>query len=132
MFRFVLQKMINKKWMVLALLIGNILLISITGANAMYGAAVLQRGLTQKMAEAFDNSNTYPGLITVEATTNSSKKKTMESAEKVRAMPRTFGVDQVENVEYYYLNPSLAKADFERKGGMVKEVSLGSKTTLIS
>ncbi len=125
MFRFVLQKMINKKWMVLALLIGNILLISITGANAMYGAAVLQRGLTQKMAAHLETSNTYPGLITVEATTNSSKKRTMESAEKVRSMPKAFGVEKLESVEYYYLNPSHAKADFERKSGMVKEVSLG-------
>ena len=67
MFKFVLQKMINKKWMVLALLIGNILLISITGANAMYGGAVLQRGLTKEMAAHFESSNTYPGLISVEA-----------------------------------------------------------------
>ena len=29
MFKFVLNKMLNKKWMVLSLLIGNILLISI-------------------------------------------------------------------------------------------------------
>ena len=71
MFKFVLQKMINKKWMVLALLIGNILLISITGANAMYGGAVLQRGLTKEMAAHFESSNTYPGLISVEATSSS-------------------------------------------------------------
>ena len=36
MLRFVLRKMVNKKWMVFALLIGNILLVSITAANAMY------------------------------------------------------------------------------------------------
>ena len=36
MLRFVLRKMINKKWMVCALLIGNILLIGITCSNPMY------------------------------------------------------------------------------------------------
>ena len=117
--------MINKKWMVLALLIGNILLISITGANAMYGGAVLQRGLTKEMAAHFESSNTYPGLISVEATSSSKKSKTLESAEKVRSMPRAFGVDAIETVEYYFMNPSHAKADFERRSGMVKEISLG-------
>ena len=42
--------MANKKWMMLALLVGNILLVSITCANAMYGKAVLQRTLRQNLA----------------------------------------------------------------------------------
>ena len=41
MLKFVLRKMLNKKWMVLALLIGNILLVSITAGNPMYTQAVL-------------------------------------------------------------------------------------------
>ena len=35
MFKFVLNKMLNKKWMVLSLLIGNILLISIACVTRM-------------------------------------------------------------------------------------------------
>ena len=51
MLKFVLRKMLNKKWMVLALLIGNILLVSITAGNPMYTQAVLQRTLTQSLQE---------------------------------------------------------------------------------
>ena len=126
MFRFVIQKMISKKWMVLALLIGNILLISITGANAMYGSAVLQRSLMRSMSEYMEGKNAYPGLIIVTTSSNAnSKQDTLKAAETVRNMPRRFGVEQKDYVEYYYLNPSHAKADFERKGGMVKEITLG-------
>ena len=39
MIRFVIRKMLNKKWMVLALLVGNILLVSITAGNPMYSSA---------------------------------------------------------------------------------------------
>lgn len=124
MLQFVLQKMISKKWMVLALLIGNILLISITGANAMYGSAVLQRALTQDMAEYLESKNAYPGLITI-AGSYAHKQATLEAAETMRSMPKAFGVAEKESVEYYYLNPKQAKADFERKGGMVKQITLG-------
>jgi len=126
MFRFVIQKMISKKWMVLALLIGNILLISITGSNAMYNTAVLQRGLTQDLTAYMEESNNNPGLITVNTTSNyADKHETFEAAEVVRGMADAFGVDARETVEYYYLNASHAKADFERKGGMVKQLTLG-------
>ena len=125
MFRFVLQKMINKKWMVLALLIGNILLIAITGANAMYSSAVLQRALTQDLSDYLTKNNRSPGLIAVAAGGSFGNQKVVDSAEVVRGMPEAFGVEALELVEYYYLEPSHAKADFERRNGMVKEVSLG-------
>ena len=35
MLRFVIRKMLSKKWMILSLLIGNILLISIASGNPM-------------------------------------------------------------------------------------------------
>ena len=51
MLKFVLQKMLNKKWLMLALLIGNILLMSITSSNAMYIQAAQQRNLQQQEME---------------------------------------------------------------------------------
>ena len=62
MLKFVLRKMLNKKWMVLALLIGNILLVSITAGNPMYTQAVLQRTLTQSLQDYLAENNAYPGL----------------------------------------------------------------------
>ena len=45
MLKFVLRRMLNKRWMILSLLIGNLLLVSITCTNPMYTRAVLQLSL---------------------------------------------------------------------------------------
>ena len=70
MFKFVLNKMLNKKWMVLSLLIGNILLISIACVNPMYTQAVLQRMLTRNLAQYMEENNRYPGTLTISAVTS--------------------------------------------------------------
>ena len=63
MIRFVIRKMLNKKWMMLSLLIGNILLISIAASNPMYTDAVLKRTLDYSLSNYIENSNRYPFLI---------------------------------------------------------------------
>ena len=67
MLRFVIRKMVSKKWMVLALLIGNILLVSITASNPMYTEAVLQRTLNVTFNNYLAQRNRYPTLVTVKA-----------------------------------------------------------------
>jgi hypothetical protein len=57
--------MLSKKWMVLSLLIGNILLVGITAGNPMYTQAVLQRTLTRSLEAYLEDNNVYPGLITM-------------------------------------------------------------------
>jgi len=102
MLRFVLRKMVNKKWMVFALLIGNILLVSITCANAMYGKAVLQRTLTQNLSNYMTDNNTYPGLITVKTGSSYIRNhETLDAAEVIRSMPERYGLPEVERVEHY-------------------------------
>ena len=126
MLKFVLRKMINKKWMVLALLIGNILLIGITCSNPMYTHAILQRTLTRSLAQLLTDSNTYPGVITVRG--SSSVTKNMELVaqdEAVNELPARFGVDALEVVHHVYLNSlrmdsSLGRDDLNGRG-----VSLG-------
>ena len=43
MIHFIKQKLLHKKWMVVSLLIGNILLIAIACSNPMYQGAALQK-----------------------------------------------------------------------------------------
>ena len=62
MFRFIYEKMVSKRWMVLALLIGNILLTGITCSNAMYGQASLTRTLTRNLESSMEITGKYPGL----------------------------------------------------------------------
>lgn len=68
MLNFVFQKILDKKWMFISLLIGNLLLISVAAASPMYSQAVLQRTLMQSMNTYMVENNQYPGTIRVRST----------------------------------------------------------------
>ena len=65
MLKFALRRMLNKRWMILSLLIGNLLLVSITCTNPMYTRAVLQRMLTTDFANDLEEKNVYPTTLTI-------------------------------------------------------------------
>ncbi len=67
MIRFMLQKLLHKKWMVVSLLIGNILLIAIACSNPMYKNASLQRTLTKQFSDYIESEGIYPGVVTLES-----------------------------------------------------------------
>lgn len=57
------RKMRHKKWLVISLLIGTVLLMSISGSNALYTDAVIQRMLTKDLESTLLTRNTYPFFI---------------------------------------------------------------------
>ncbi len=61
MIRFIKQKLIHKKWMVVCLLIGNILLAAIASSNPMYQDAALEKTLKSKFSKYIEETNTSPG-----------------------------------------------------------------------
>ncbi len=65
MFHFVLCKIRNKKWMILSLLLGNLLMIAIAASTSMYSNAALQRMLTNDLSEYLVEHNKYPGTVIV-------------------------------------------------------------------
>ncbi len=67
MFRFILQKILNKKWLILCIVIGNILLVGISCCNPMYSQAALQKMLTKEMNSYLVKNNKNPGLLTLDA-----------------------------------------------------------------
>ena len=67
MIRFLMQKLLHKKWMVVSLLIGNVLLIAIACSNPMYKNASLQRTLTKSFGDYIEKEGVYPGVITIES-----------------------------------------------------------------
>lgn len=67
MLRFVLQKLWAKKWMMLSLLIGNILMVAIACVNPMYTRAVLQKTMIGELKEILVEKGRYPGGVTVTA-----------------------------------------------------------------
>ncbi|MCR5742155.1 MAG: ABC transporter permease [Lachnospiraceae bacterium] len=68
MFKFLLSKLMHKKWMVLCLLIGNILLISIAVSYPMYKQASLNRMLNDEFNNYREKNAGNPGVITFEYT----------------------------------------------------------------
>ena len=71
--RFIKQKLIHKKWMVVCLLIGNILLAAISSSNPMYRDAALEKTLKSKYSDYIERTNAYPGVITFDASMDAGK-----------------------------------------------------------
>ena len=57
--------MLNKKWMILGLFIGNLLMTAIAAASPMYSQAVLQRMLTENLVAHMEETGEYPGKISL-------------------------------------------------------------------
>ncbi|NLO47478.1 MAG: ABC transporter permease [Clostridiales bacterium] len=67
---FVLRKMLNKKWLMAALLIGNILLVAIAASSPMYTKASLQRMLTETFSNYVEENGRYASTAYLVATVN--------------------------------------------------------------
>ncbi len=67
MIRFIKQKLWHKKWMVVCLLIGNVLLMAIAASNPMYLNAALEKTLNSKYQEFIQEENEYPDNVNFEA-----------------------------------------------------------------
>ena len=67
MLKFVFRKMLNKKWMILSLLVGNLFLISIAMSGPMYIGAVTQNLLTRSLSDSYRATGEYPALFTLES-----------------------------------------------------------------
>jgi putative ABC transport system permease protein len=62
--------MLNKKWLMAALLIGNILLVSIAASSPMYTKASLQRMLTETFSDYVEENGRYASTAYLVATVN--------------------------------------------------------------
>ena len=131
MLTFVIRKMISKKWMVIALLIGNILLVSITASNPMYTEAVLQRTLDKTMNAYLENNNRFPLMLTLRA--NASSKNTgqiNDFDELVAAMPETFGLPATEVVTHLVLQSVTTESNLERDDRSKAQVVIGAMSDM--
>lgn len=129
MLRFVIRKMLSKKWMVLSLLIGNILLVSITAGNPMYTRAVLQRTLTRSLTQSLEDTNSYPGLITLRANQNTANPEVIRGYEELDAgLEARFGLPAVES--FVYMGSKFSKAGLAMPRG--KEDTVSIKVCMLS
>jgi putative ABC transport system permease protein len=112
MFRFMLQKLLHKKWMFISLLIGNILLIAITSSNPMYKNASLQRMLTDDFVKFLEEKNDYPSTLFLKA--NMDKKSGVQNykimKQKAETIANTLGIPEIARISHYYIQDTKAKS----------------------
>ncbi len=131
MLRFVGRKILNKKWMIAGLLIGNILLMAIAAAGPMYSQAVLQRMLTKNLSASMEETNYYPGqvLLSYNFVKSDNGPKTLDKVaeyEQLSAgMPQAFGLPAVEQVTQYTLTDVQANSQLSEQTGRGEEIKLG-------
>jgi len=137
MLQFVIQKMLNKRWMVLALLVGNILLISIAAANPMYTEAVLQRTLDTNLSNYIVDKNKYPLGMTVRGTGYNEKiDQILETGEELAGSGENFGLPIRDMITSYAImskttTTSLARLDRSAEIGVTAVTDLEDHIELV-
>lgn len=122
MIRFIKQKLMHKKWMVICLLIGNILLAAIASSNPMYKNAALEKTLKSKFSNYIEQNNKYPGVVSFEASMNAGKNHEQEFAELEKIAQ---GAAEELSVEQKYLTRTIETTKL--RGDFLQ--SIGNKTT---
>ncbi len=136
MLKFVIRKMFSKKWMVLALLIGNILLVSITSGNPMYTQAMLQRTLTKSLEALIETENAYPGLASLSLKDGSSGELTKSRAvlEEGQAIAdgfsESFGLEQIGKIRLLATATTGCEVEFYRPDTENVRISLATLTDM--
>ncbi|MDO4739740.1 MAG: FtsX-like permease family protein [Eubacteriales bacterium] len=136
MLQFVLRKLLHKRWMALCLLIGNILLVSISSCNPMYTEAVLQRMLMSNMNDYISETNRYPGTITLTGTANkrndevANLDKFLATRDLAADLPEMMGVEAVEEITHYYVDAVRLVPDVPRRENDMKATALGFLTDM--
>lgn len=131
MFKLMLQKLLHKKWMVLCLLIGNILLIAIAASHPMYRNASFQKMLTNEFANFEDTTQTWPGLFSMSLTVKKDSGTSLTSAQKFTSnVASELKVNTYETMNHYSLVVSNAKSLMIRDDVEDKKVKIGSLSDL--
>lgn len=127
MFEFVLQKIISKKWMILSLLIGNILLVGLVASNPIYSEAILQKTLDSNLSDYLTEENTYPGNVTVSAKITASSKDSFSYIsyveEIVNSTSEELGAEELNLITE--MRARFMELDLENGDGETAEISFG-------
>lgn len=126
MFEFVKQKMLNKKWIMLCLITGNILLVAVAGCNPMYTEAIQQKSLKMAMTNYVIENNKYPGEIRVDAEVvisgkNASASRYYEAEKKVKEMKTEMGIGLLQEVVHSYLPKNDCETQSTYNGSVAKK-----------
>lgn len=131
MLRFITQKLLNKKWLILCILVGNILLVAIAACNPMYTRAALQKMLTKNMDQSLAEENRYPCMEYVTAKLSESRLQKYSSSllpdylDVAARLKKQFPTEPLEQVTLYYTsNDQDARFDSPRASELSSDFSM--------
>lgn len=131
MFKVVFRKMLSKRWMMLALLIGNILLVGIAAGNAMYSKAVLQRTLTREFQQTMEETQQYPAAVVLTVgKTKSQLPYYFQLKELSKSIEERFGAPALESIEHLTLSRSAVEPKQKRGDFSRTDITIGCLTDL--
>ena len=127
MLRFILRKLLNRKWLVSGLLIGNILLVAIAALSPMYTHAALQRMLTDDLGTYVEQNQKYPTVIQVYASSGSSADTQEGPFSGVcsllsEELPSEFGVEKEQLLRNLYVEDAVLTYS-EKRSGTASEIT---------
>ncbi|MBO4900315.1 MAG: FtsX-like permease family protein [Lachnospiraceae bacterium] len=123
MFGIMLQKMWQKKWMNLSLLLGCILLIATTVSFPLYQKAAYDRMLQDEFTDYISEKSNWPMIIQLSANCQKDKKDTIGKIEKYAAgIYDQMGVDAYDTVYSYEILRAPVSSAIKRDD--VEDISL--------
>ena len=63
MFKFLRNKLLNKKWLNACLLLGIVLLVAVASCNPMFKNGAMDMTLASKFDSAIEDNNTYSAVV---------------------------------------------------------------------
>ena len=117
MIQFMIQKLLHKKWMVISLLIGNILLIAVACSNPVYKNASLQRAITKQFSDYIISEGLSPNYLQLESAITKEEGTNVKYQNMVNVSSEilsVLGLEHTETVQYLATYKSNAMSTMER------------------
>lgn len=131
MLKLMLQKLTHKKWMVLCLLIGNILLIAVATSHPMYKEASFKKMLQNEFANYETTNKANPGLVSLSLTIKKDRGELLHNFEAFfNSIPGKIGATKYQSMKHYSLVVSTAQSQMERDDSELLKLKAGFLSSL--
>ncbi len=133
MFGIMLQKLWQKKWMNLSLLLGCILLVATTVSFPLYQKAAYDRMLQDEYVDYISSEGKWPMIINMSATCQKDKKDTIGKMENyTKEIYEQMGVPEYMTVKFYNILRAAASSNIKRDDVAEINLSLSAMSDLSS
>lgn len=121
MLSYVIHKILNKKWMAISLILGNLLLVGMVVGSMVYSNAVLNRLLVKDLNNAMKDTGTYPLQTAIEIRMDKTQsdasvaRKVKELEGMVSQLPEDMHLKAKETISNYYIRSNYLFAQEDKE-----------------